>query len=162
MASTDERRPYRIIRGSLSRRDGAVVYPMDEHGRRIENAKPKKGFVHYSAKTQANPDARDEVELTDAEALAFGLTRLQRISRRNIITETPDDAPIKPISTTAIVSANDEDFLGMVNKLIVMGNKATGMAEATEFRKRVENSGVLTDVPKRKADIIEALKNLLN
>lgn len=153
-----ERKPYRIIRGSLSRRDGPSIAPKDEHGRLIEGARTRRSFVHYMAKTEANPDARDEVELTDEEARAFGLARLTRLVRRNNV--TIEEAPSEEVADVS--SLSDDDFSANVTALLKEANSITGMAETAEFRRKVERAGVLSQVPKRKADLIAALQSLTN
>jgi hypothetical protein len=152
-----ERKLYRITRGSLSRRDGKTIIPVDDKGEKISGAKARPAFVHYAAKTMANPAAIDEVLLTDTEARAFGLSRLQRILRRNntVIEEAPAAEAVE-------ADESDDDFSSRVHELLEASERVTGMAETAEFRRKVEIAGVLADVPKRKADIITALRQLSN
>lgn len=154
-----ERKLYRITRGSLSRRDGKPVTPVDEHGNKIEGAQRRPSFVHYAARTPANPNAIDEVMLTDDEARAFGLSRLQRILRRNNV--VIEEAPTREADELD-TAESDDDLSTRIAELLAESETVTGMAETAAFRRKVELAGVLKDVPKRKAEIVTALRQLSN
>jgi hypothetical protein len=79
-----ERKPYRLVRGHYSRRDGEPVTRRDNESGAPLGGKTRP-YVHYQSKTTDNPHARDEVMLTDREAAALG-KRVVPLFRSNVRT----------------------------------------------------------------------------
>lgn len=135
-----ERRLYTITKGVFSR--------MEEGEHRV-----------YSAKVTSNMDGKNEVYLTDEEANKFGRHRLKEIHGRGIRTQKTEILTPPVGKTNDDEEGNDQVAIG---ELIAMGEESTGAAAARRFREAVINAGVLDDVPSKKNDILEALRNLTN
>lgn len=158
MPTTQEvRRPYRIIRGQYSRREGSATTMVDpETNKPIPGRKSRK-FVHYMARTPDNPNARDEIELSDSEARAFGLNKLQRLIRHDVKTgSTPEDIG------TVQAAANPfegKDKKTVVEELLKAISGISGEKQLRDFKELVHNARVLTKpMPRSREALADALR----
>lgn len=146
------RQPYKILRGQLSRRDGTPENITDDQGKLIRKG-TRNSYVHYSARTIANPNARDEVDLTEEEARAFGLSRLSRLARRN---QTSARVEVKEPNH----GGSEEDEL--LADLIEQGENLKGTKKFRAWREDVIAADILPKVPREKAEILDALREAAN
>jgi hypothetical protein len=149
MADNQTRYPFKVIRGSLTRK---------------ELVEGKRQHVHYSPKKMDDLGAKDEVMLTEHEAEKFGLSRLRRLTKSTV--ETP------PTVTPNFAAASDEDGVDInvddktpvdiAAELITEGIETAGRAAVSDWRQKVVASKLLSKVPSKKDDILEALRSLLD
>lgn len=157
-ASKGERRLYRILRGSYSRREGDKQPHVDpESGKSTK--RQVRPFVHYGARTQRNPTARDEVYMSDAEARAFGLHHLQSITPRDVRTR---DTPMDQDTLEEMLSRDlPEDTKGKINMLIEEGQLIRKGSLLKVWRQRVFTAELLdVEVPSRRQDVLDLLQRL--
>lgn len=148
--SVSERKPYRLVRGHYSRREGDSVAIRDSatNARTGMKAPP---FVHYMARTVENPRSRDEIMLSDreAEALKGRVVPLFRTDVRTGETVRHDPALIiKPRP---------------IDELITLGMAVSGTKSLNDFRAEVLKAGYLSHmrtIPSRKHDILSALRKV--
>lgn len=146
----DERKPYRLLRGHYSRREGDAVPMRDnETGKRVGGKSTP--FVRYQAKTPENMNTRNELMLTDREAAALGYgtarSRVTPLGRHNVQTGGSEEA--------AHVKTLDE--------LISLGMAVNGTKSLNDFRREVMESGYLIGVrsiPNKKLEILALLRNI--
>lgn len=143
-----DRQPYRIKRGSLSRREGDPVVIKDDKGNALKKGRE---FVHYSA------GGRNEVMLTEEEALAFGLHKLDKLSKSEIKSraELPAQAPVDDNP-----EPSDDGEVSALDRLILEGEEVKGLKPTRAWRKRVIDADLLEEVPSKKDDIMDALRAL--
>lgn len=158
----EERKLYRIKRGSYTRRDGPETRIIDCNGHATGTL---KAHVTYCAKTMANRDAKDEVYMTDEEADKFGRHRLDRLLGQDIKIIQPKQAPADGIKKTKVADLKDGDMdtseaAAMIAALIKKGEKAKTPKEKRDFAKEVGNADLIDEVPDKHSDIIDALKEL--
>ena len=151
------RHPYKILRGSISRREGDVQRARDN-----ETGQPTKRkvrpFVHYTAKTNRDPQARDEIMLTEREFEALGgKTKLRRLVQGNVVTETEDSVSSAEEPSARPVELSPDRAV-RITQLIDEGQTIRGPGELKKWRERVLQAGVLTgEVPSRRQDLLDAL-----
>lgn len=149
-----ERQLYKIVRGSYSRREGDQKSFVDPETQRLTRRKSQP-FVHYSARTTRNPNARDEVFMTDAEARAFGLHNLQRLHRGDNNTELPSGS-VEELMERQLPA----DKAARIAMLIEEGNLIRKNRQLDAWRKRVFEAEVLTtELPNKRLDVVAALQH---
>ena len=148
------RRPYRILRGQYSRREGPPVVHIDPETNQPTRRKSRP-FVHYSARTKDNADAKDEIMLTDAEARAYGMGRLKRLTQRDISTaDEPGDS--SPMPAAELESRPKVDI---VASLIKIGEGVHGIRAIGEWKRSVMDARVLSGpLPKTRDEVLETLR----
>lgn len=157
-----DRKLYRIKRGSYTRRDGIESKIFDHNGKETGTL---KAHVTYCAKTMANRDAKDEVYMTDEEADKFGRNRLERLFQQDIKIIQPKVASADGIKKTKVADLKDGDMdtseaAELIAALIKKGEKAKTPKEKRDFAKEVGNADLIDEVPEKHADILDALKEL--
>lgn len=143
-----ERKPYKLVRGSFSRRDGNMVTLRDnETGQKIKGVQTRE-YVRYTARTADKPNARDEIMLSDKEAKALG-KRVIPLVQGNVETR----------------EAFDRDHVQeqyTLDQLIATGQAVSGTKSLASFRDMVFKSGLILDkpVPNKKHDILNMLRQI--
>lgn len=152
-AGDKQKRLYKMLRGSYSRREGFDQPFVDPESGKTTKRRSKP-FVHYAARTQRNPDAKDEVYLTDAEARAFG--------RHNLRAITPRDAKPKDVEEGLIEQMLErelpENRAEKITMLIEEGQLIKKNALLKLWRRRVFEAGIFdTELPTKRLDILDLL-----
>lgn len=145
-SAVGERKPYRLIRGHYSRREGDAVALRDDKGAKL--GVKGQPYVRYQAATTENPNARNELLLTDREAEALK-GRVMPLFRHNARTgqeerHDPQAEPPKPL-----------------DELIATGMAVNGTKSLNDFRSMVLKSGHLKGmrtIPSKKHDLLAALR----
>ena len=146
-SAVGERRPYRLVRGHYSRREGDQVIIRDNETDQKTRLKAQP-FVHYQAQTAENPRARNELMLTDREAEALK-GRILPLFRMNV--RTGKDEPHDP----------QGEKTKSIEELIAIGMAVSGTKSLNDFRAMVLKAGYLKTMrtlPSKKHDLIAALK----
>lgn len=157
-----EIRLYRIIRGQFGRREDTTGKP-----------DPKGKYRLYRAGTDT-----DEVLMTEKEAAQYGLPKLQHLSARREVRAEVEHAASAPSPVPDEESESNEESVkneesesnedsghseqrALVESLIEKGSQTKDTASYSTWKREVEQSGLLDEVPGPKVEIIAALEELL-
>lgn len=154
-ATQSDRRLYKIIRGSYSRREGFEKPHIDPETKRPTRRKSQP-FAHYAARTTRNPDARDEVYMTDPEARAFGRHNLRELYRGNVQTDTVID-----VDELLKRELPTEDKHRVVEMLLEEGQLIKKRRQLDTWRDRVFQSELFDkELPNKRLEIVEWLQRV--
>lgn len=140
------RKPYRILRGAISRREGDAQSFIDpETG--VRTKRKSQSFVHYSAKTPRNPGARDEIMLTPEEA--------RRLTLSGMVLKELASSTIKSSLVVPDKPSIDRD---VILSLIEEGQSVRGAKNIAQWREKVFKAGVIdSELPTRRQDLLDVL-----
>jgi len=152
-AGDKQRRLYKMLRGSYSRREG-FDQPFIDPETQKPTKRRSKPFVHYAARTQRNPDAKDEVYLTDAEARAFGRQNLREIIARDARQQDVEEGVIEEMLEREL----PDDLHQKISMLIEEGQLIKKNSLLKLWRKRVFEAQIFTtELPTKRLDILDLL-----
>lgn len=143
-SKNEVRRPYLVLRGSISRRDGPPRRRADDGTAEGQVASGKGTFIHYRPKSADFPDAKNQVDLTDTEARAFGAHKLKSLLRADV--QTGED-PTPPEKTRRLTRRD----LPLLDQLLIEGQNARQQQALGAWRRMLVESQVL-DKPYGKKD----------
>jgi len=148
-----QRRLYKMLRGSYSRREGFDQPFVDPESGKTTKRRSKP-FVHYAARTQRNPDAKDEVYLTDAEARAFGRHNLREILARDARPKEVEEGVIEQMLERELPDDRHEK----ITMLIEEGQLIRKNSLLKVWRRRVFEAQLFdTELPTKRLDILDLL-----
>jgi len=152
-ADRTQRKLYKMLRGSYSRREGLDQPFVDPETNRPTKRRSKP-FVHYAARTQRNPDAKDEVYLTDAEARAFGRHNLRSITPRDTRQKEVEEGVVEQMLEREL----PDDRTEKITMLIEEGQLIRKNSLLKLWRKRVFEAQIFdTELPTKRLDILDLL-----
>ena len=152
-AGDKQRRLYKMLRGSYSRREG-FDQPFIDPETQKPTKRRSKPFVHYAARTQRNPDAKDEVYLTDAEARAFGRQNLREIIARDARQQDVEEGVIEEMLEREL----PDDLHQKISMLIEEGQLIRKNSLLKVWRRRVFEAQLFdTELPTKRLDILDLL-----
>lgn len=148
-----ERRPYLILSGQISRRDGPPARRSSDDGKTATSS--KKSFVHYRPKSADHPDAINQVLLTEAEARAFGLHKLKGPLLKTEYKTGGNDDGAPEIMSVGVTPTRAQ--LPIIRRLIEMGENASTNSALSIWRREVVEARVLDRPYRKKETILEEL-----